>query len=129
MNTHIPLGSAAILALLLLAAPRSLPAADTYHNYTGSGTNIVHQTMTPVKGAPAVFGERTSLNATQRQALRNLWDVPSLDLPREPIFTCIRETNGVVLNLNFRLGAKEARFIFTPTPEEKAAAKVVLDAP
>lgn len=115
-----------LILAFALAFGLSASAADTYHNYTGNGTNVVHQTMTPVKGGPPVFGERASLSAGQRQALRNLWNVPSLDLPREPIFTCIRETNGVVLNLNFRLGAKEARFIFTPTEPEKAAAAAAL---
>jgi hypothetical protein len=115
-----------LILALALALSLTASAADTYHNYTGSGTNIVHQTMTPVKGGPPVFGERASLNASQRQALRNLWNAPSLDLPREPIFTCIRETNGVVLNLNFRLGAKEARFIFAPTEQEKTAAAAAL---
>lgn len=117
----------AVIGLCIAFAVASATASDLYHNFTGSGTNIVYQTMTPNKGAPPTMGTKTVLTSTQRTALRSLWEVGSLDLPGDPVFTCIRfvGTNGVA-NLNFRLSAKEARFIFTPTPQEKAAAQAAL---
>lgn len=121
MKTHL------IILGLCLVFTGAASATDTYFYFDGKGTNITLRSSTLEKGQKPVNSEAVKLTIAQRQALRELGEVPSLLLPGEPAFACIRTTNGVPANLNFRIGTKETRYILKPTASELAKAQAVLD--